>query len=61
MVTVLIGQGAQINLADKNGWTALHFARQFSNINNTFNFIFNALLFLIFLLSSLKGHLNGKI
>lgn len=33
MVSLLLGQGADINACDKNGWTALHFAAKAGYLN----------------------------
>lgn len=35
MVSVLIGQGTNINLADKAGWTALHYASLRGHLNGS--------------------------
>lgn len=36
MITVLIGQGANINVTDKTGWTALHYASLKGHLNGIF-------------------------
>jgi ankyrin repeat protein len=33
MISVLIGQGANINITDKTGWTALHYASLKGHLN----------------------------